>query len=99
MGLLLSRLDRYICICVLYVCMYNMELHVYVCCDKCVLCLLACTCSRLILHCIGCSGFTKLGSGSLQNMLNQPKRAHDRAEANHGRDGQSEEHSAKSSRP
>ena len=57
MDSLLSRLNRYMYICVLYVYMYDMELHVDICYYKCVLCLLACKCSRLILHHVGGSGF------------------------------------------
>ena len=63
MDLLLSRLNRYMYICVMYVYVYVMELHVCIGYDKCMLCLLVCKCSRLILHHVGCSGFHKLGSG------------------------------------
>ena len=96
---LLSHLNRYMYICVLYVYVYVMKLHVSIGYYKHMLCLLACKCSRLILHHVGGSGFHKLGSGSLQNMFKRRKLAHDRAKAAHGRDAQGEEHHVKPSRP
>ena len=82
-----------VCICICC------KLHVCIGYYRCVLCLLACTCSRPILHRIGCSGFTKLGSGCFKICSNQPKHAHGEGEADHGRDEQGEEHPVISSRP
>ena len=82
-----------VCICICY------GMHVNICYNRSVLCFLVCKCSRPILHHVGCSGFTKLGSGSLQNMLRTTKHAHGRGEADHGRDEQGEEHPVISSRP
>ena len=96
---LLSRLNRCMCLCVLYVYIYVIEVHAYIGYYRCMLCSLACTCSRLILHHVGCSGFTKLGSGSLQNVFKRRELAHGRARATHGRDEQGEGHPVKPSRP